>query len=151
MQYEEVKLKRVFVLRLEQGEVVHKTIEAFAKEKGIKSGVLLMLGGIDHGSRLVVGPEDGSKRPVVPMYQAIDNVREVCGVGTIFLDDEDNPLLHMHISTGREDSTITGCIRSGVITWQILEIVLFELECREARRRLDPELGFKLLQITGLT
>lgn len=149
MQYEEVIQKRTFILRLEHGEVVHDTIENFAREKHIKSAALLILGGIDRGSRLVVGPEDGEARPVTPMVRELDNVREVCGVGTIFPDENGNPMLHMHMATGREDSTVTGCIRAGVKTWHILEVVIFELESKNARRELNKELGFKLLEIFG--
>jgi predicted DNA-binding protein with PD1-like motif len=52
---------------------------------------------------------------------------------------------HMHMACGREGQTTTGCIRSGVITWQILEIIIFELLDTTAIRRLEPDLGFKLL------
>lgn len=147
MQYEEVKQKRTFVLRLEHGEVVHETIERFAKDMGITSAALIILGGIDVESKLVVGPEDGDERPVVPKITQLEGVREVCGVGTIFGDEEKNPVLHMHMATGRDDTTVTGCIRAGVKTWQILEVVVFELEAKVARREMDTELGFKLLKI----
>ena len=140
-------LKRFFVLRLEHGEIIHKTIERFAKEKGIKSAALIILGGIDEGSKLVVGPANGEERPVVPMIATMDNVREVCGVGTIFPDEEGDPMLHMHMATGRNQNTITGCIRRGVKTWQIIEVVLFELSSTNCIRKLNPQLGFKLLEI----
>jgi predicted DNA-binding protein with PD1-like motif len=51
----------------------------------------------------------------------------------------------MHMACGRQDQTTTGCIRAGVRTWQILEVVLFELVGTSGLRRKDPHLGFSLL------
>ena len=33
----------------------------------------------------------------------------------------------MHVAAGRKDSTITGCVRTGVKVWQVAEVVLIEL------------------------
>jgi predicted DNA-binding protein with PD1-like motif len=145
MKYAEASQGRVFVLRLEDGEIVHQVVESFAREKGIAAAALIAVGGADQGSTLVVGPEDGRAVPVTPMQRILDNVHEVAGVGTLFPDEEGQPMLHMHMACGREDRTTTGCIRSGVKTWQILEIIVYELLDSPARRRLEPELGFKLL------
>ena len=51
----------------------------------------------------------------------------------------------MHDACGRTSSTITGCVRMGVKVWQVLEVVLFELVETSAVRKLEPKLGFKLL------
>ena len=147
MQAEEVQQGRVFVLRLEHGDIVHETIEGFARDRGIRAGALIILGGADENSRIVVGPEDGEKRPVTPMQAALKAAHEVTGTGTIFPNEKGEPVLHMHMACGRREATQTGCIRSGVQVWQIMEAVLFELsECR-GQRVADPELGFQLLQL----
>ena len=65
---------------------------------------------------------------------------------TLFPDENGDPVLHMHVACGRGDSTITGCVRRGVKTWHVLEIVLFELVGSSAVRTPDPATGFKLLQ-----
>jgi len=57
MKYSEAKSGRVFVLRLEDGDVLHESIEAFARARGIRAAALIALGGADKGSTLVVGPE----------------------------------------------------------------------------------------------
>ena len=145
MKYTEARQGRIFVLRLEDGEIVHRTIETFAREKAITAAMLIAVGGVDRGSTLVVGPEDGRDRPVAPMQRILDNVHEIAGTGTLFPDEEGLPMLHMHMACGREGMTTTGCIRSGVATWQILEIILVELLDTNATRRLEPDLGFKLL------
>jgi predicted DNA-binding protein with PD1-like motif len=137
---------RIFILRLEDGEILHETVEAFAREQGIRAAALIVLGGADEGSRLVVGPEEARSSPVVPMEHILDGTCEATGVGTIFPDAEGKPVLHMHIACGREQATVTGCVRRGVKVWQVMELILWELTGTGAKRVLDKNTGFELLQ-----
>ena len=146
MKYSEAKQGRVFVVRLEDGEILHEIIEEFASSHNISAATLIIVGGAREDSRLVVGPEDGDVTPVVPMEYILDNVHEIVGTGTIFPDEHGKPILHMHISSGRSNSTITGCVRNGVKIWQVAEIILFELTETTACRKFDPKTGFKLLR-----
>jgi len=152
MQYTEGRIGRVFALRLEHKERLPEVLETFAAEKGVYSGLVIMVGGVDEGSRLVVGPEDGEALPAVPMVTALRGTHEVAAVGTLFPAEPETPgepgkpALHMHAACGREDSTITGCIREGISTWQILEIILIEVTGLNAARVSDPVTGFQLLQ-----
>jgi predicted DNA-binding protein with PD1-like motif len=145
MKYSEAKQGRTFVIRLEDGDVLHECIEAFARDRGIKAAGLIALGGADDRSTLVVGPENGRTTPVVPMAHVLQDVHEVAGVGTLFPNEEGQPVLHMHLAAGRNDETITGCIRMGVRVWQVLEVILWELTDTTGRRVLDPITGFELL------
>jgi predicted DNA-binding protein with PD1-like motif len=70
----------------------------------------------------------------------------VAGVGTLFPDDEGNPVLHMHMACGRNGDTVTGCVRTGVKVWRVMEAVLFELTDSTGVRRHDEAMGLKLLQ-----
>jgi predicted DNA-binding protein with PD1-like motif len=135
MKFSEAKQGRVFVLRLEDGEIVHETVEKFAVENGINAAAVIILGGADRGSRLVVGPLDGQAEKVRPMGTVLGDVHEMTGTGSIFPDEEGSPKLHMHISTGR----------NGVRVWLIAEIIIFELLDSSAVRRLDRSTGFELL------
>ena len=146
MKYSEAKRGRTFVIRLEDGDIVHEEIERFAREQSIRAGTLIIIGGADEGSRLVVGPEDGRSRPAVPMEHVLDNVREVAGTGTLFPDENGDPIIHMHMACGRNESTVTGCIRRGVKVWQVMEVVLIELVDSTATRKLDDPIGFPLLE-----
>ena len=65
---------------------------------------------------------------------------------TIFPDKNNKPVLHMHIASGRKKTTITGCVRSGVKVWHVMEVILFELISSSATRKLDTETGFELLE-----
>jgi len=144
--YSEAKQGRIFVVRLQDGEILHEALEGLAREQGIQAAALLVLGGADRLSRLVVGPEDGRAQPVVPMEHILQNVHEVAGTGTIFPDDEGRPVLHMHIACGRGGSAAAGCVRNGVKIWQVMEVIVFELLNSAARRLPDPDTGFKLLR-----
>jgi predicted DNA-binding protein with PD1-like motif len=146
MKYSEAKQGRIFVLRLEDGDIVHDEIERFAREKSIGAAGLIIVGGADQKSKFVVGPEKGRASPVVPMEQVLNEVHEIAGVGTLFPDDTGNPVLHMHMACGRKSSTITGCIRGGVRVWHVMEVILFELVDTTGVRTHDSETGFKLLQ-----
>ena len=145
MKYSQAKYGRVFVIRLEDGDVIHEAIEDFARNQSINAAALIVLGCADEGSTLVVGPEEGRASPVEPMAYILDNVHEVAGVGTIFPDDEGNPILHMHMACGRKSATVTGCVRRGVRVWHVMEIILFELLDSTGVRLLESATGFKLL------
>ncbi|MCP4020934.1 MAG: DNA-binding protein [Desulfobacteraceae bacterium] len=135
----------MFVLRLEDGDIIHKTIEAFAKEKKIISASVIVLGAVDKESILVTGPEKGRAETIVPKKIILDNVHEVSGTGTLFPDENGAVVLHMHLACGRGFSSVTGCIRNGVKVWHVLEVIIQELLDSSAVRKKDSVTGFELL------
>lgn len=145
MRYSEARQGRVFILRLEDGEIVHEVIEKFADEQDIQAASLVIVGGADDGSRLVVGPKEDRGLPLNPMKLQLENAHEVSGTGTLFRDEAGVPLLHMHMSCGRKDKAVTGCIREGVKVWHIMEVIIHELVGTEAKRLVEEPLGLKLL------
>jgi predicted DNA-binding protein with PD1-like motif len=145
MKVSEARQGRCFVIRLEDGDVLHESVESFAREQGIRAAAVIAVGGADAGSRLVVGPAEGRATPIVPMERRLDDVHEVAGVGTLFPDARGNPVLHMHMACGREGTTITGCVRRGVQVWHVLELVVWELVDTTATRQRDAATGFELL------
>ena len=147
MRYSSAKLGRALVIRLEDGDVVHECIEEAARAEGIARAAVILLGGADGGSRLVVGPEDGRADPIVPMERALHDVHEMVGAGTLFPDEAGRPVLHLHAAFGRDDKVTAGCIRAGVTTWVVGEAVVIELTGSEATRRVDSATGFELLDV----
>jgi len=145
MKYSQANQGRIYVIRLEDGDIIHNEIEKFAQEEFINAAALIIVGGVDKGSKLVVGPEHGRSAPVVPVEHILNDVHEIVGTGTIFPNERGEPVLHMHIACGRQASTVTGCVRRGVKTWLTLEVVLFELIDADAIRAFDPATGFDLL------
>ncbi len=146
MKFSQARQGRIFILRLEDGEIVHEVIEQFAAEQKIAAATLMILGGADDGSRLVVGPAEDRGLPLNPMERILKNAHEVTGAGTLFPDENGTPLLHMHMACGREEQTTTGCIRAGVKVWHVMEVVIFELLDTTAKRVVEQPLGIKLLQ-----
>lgn len=147
MQYREAKLGRIFVLRLEHGDVIPDVIEEFAQVQNISSALVHFLGGADTGSKLVVGPEDGTQVKPKIMVEPLWGVSEAVGTGTIFLNEEGKPKLHLHAACGREKGTLTGCTREGVKVWQIGEAIILELLQVKGRRKVDPQMGFAVLEL----
>ncbi|HOC38491.1 MAG TPA: DNA-binding protein [Thermodesulfobacteriota bacterium] len=145
MKYSTARQGRTFIMRFEDGDIVHEEIERLAQQEAISSAAIIIVGGADNGSKLVVGPKDGAASPGVPLYHVLSAVHEVAGVGTLFPDEEGKPLLHLHMACGREESAVTGCIRTGVRVWKIMEAVLIELVDTTGKRVFDLETGFKLL------
>ena len=146
MKYSEAKYGRVFVIRLEDGDILHECIEKFALENNVEAGFLIAVGGADKGSKLVVGPEEGRAKSINPMEYVLDGVHEITGTGTVFLNGKGEPKLHMHVAGGRKDTTKTGCVRKGLKVWHVLEIVLVELTGTQAKRIPDQKTGFELLE-----
>jgi predicted DNA-binding protein with PD1-like motif len=146
MKYSSAKLGRVWVVRLEDGDILHESLEALAQRENLRAAAVILLGGADEGSRLVVGPEQPRTSPVVPMEHILTGVYEAAGVGTIFPDAHGNSILHMHMAGGRKDQAVAGCVRRGVKVWQVMEAIVWELTDTSAKRVMDSATGFELLQ-----
>ncbi len=146
MQYTEGKVGRAFLLRLEHGEPLPEAVERFAASRGVMAAAVLIVGGVDAGSKLVVGPEKREDMPPRPMLAILSGVHEFAGVGIIAPDEHGRPRLHMHGAAGRGASTSTGCVRLGIRTWQVLEVLIVELSGLNAARLPDEQTGFSLLR-----
>lgn len=169
MNWSEGSLGRVFVIRLEEGEEFNSSLETFAAERGVKRGVVFLLGGAGTGSRVVVGPATSdqgegtnselitadatpgssytseTKTPIHPLVHALAAPHEVLAIGTLFPDPQGRPVLHMHAAAGREGRATVGCTRAGTITWLVAEAILLEILGTTGERRVDPATGFELL------
>ncbi|MDR2866831.1 MAG: DNA-binding protein [Methanomassiliicoccaceae archaeon] len=136
---------RIFIIRLEGGEILHEAIESFASDNNIKSATVTAVGGADRGSRLTVGPRMPLSSPVVPLMHELEAPHELTGTGTIFPNASGRPVLHMHCSCGREGNAVTGCVRAGVKVWLVMEIIMTELLGCGSKRLMDNSSGFELL------
>ena len=146
MQFTQVSLGRIFVLRLHDGDRLPEVLESFAAEQNMKNALCLFIGGVKDNSRVVVGPRNENKVPPEPMVTLLKGVHEACGVGTIFADEGGKPKLHMHSAFGRNEKTVTGCVRLGIDVWRIGEIVMLEMIGAGARRAMDLQTGFEFLE-----
>ena len=138
---------RAFVLRLETGEVLHEVLEKFCAENGIRNALVTAVGGIGEGSRMTVGPEMPYDKGIVPVIITLDAPHELTATGTVFPDEDGNPMMHMHGSAGRDGGVVTGCLRTGVIAWLVLEVSVIELVGEGAVRKKNEKTGMKILEL----
>lgn len=144
MIYSEGKIGRIFVIRLEDGDKLPDCIEKFAADHDIKVGQAILVGGIKGGD-VVVGPRENRTMPPDPMVRGLDGVHEVAGVGVLVPDKDGKPNFHIHAAMGRAGFTVTGCLRKGVETWLVGEVVLYEILGANMARLPDKDSGFDLL------
>ena len=141
----EGKIGRVFVIRLEDGDVIPECIERFAEQNHVSMGHVILVGGIGDG-QIVVGPRHSEQMPPEPMLLPINGAHEVAGVGVIAPGEDGKPVLHIHAALGRSGQTMTGCLRPGVMTWVVGEVILYEIVSAKAIRVKDDKTGFSLLE-----
>jgi predicted DNA-binding protein with PD1-like motif len=137
---------RMFVLRFEDGDSIYKCIEDTAVKEQILSAVLWIIGGVKNGG-VVVGPADSLIMPPAPVTRKFTEAHEIVGTGTIFLNEHDAPILHLHASMGHGAETITGCPREGLDCWLVSEVIIMEITGIDAKRLKDPHSNFHLLEI----
>jgi uncharacterized protein len=146
MKASEGNIGRVFVLRLEDGDIVPDCIEEFAAAKKIQCGHAVLIGGIG-GGQVVSGPRFSDIMPPDPILLPVDGAHEVVGVGIIAPDKDGKPVLHIHAALGRAGKTLTGCLRPGVTTWLVGEAIIYEITGATARRLPDKASGFELMEM----
>jgi len=142
------QMGRVFVIRLEDGDVIPECIERFAEENGVSVGQVILVGGIGDGE-VVVGPQSSDEMPPQPMLLPIDGAHEVLAAGILAPDEDEKPILHIHGALGRSGQTMTGCLRHGVTTWLVVEAILYEILGVKSTRVMDKESNFPLLEPEG--
>jgi predicted DNA-binding protein with PD1-like motif len=145
MKASEGRIGRVFVIRLEDGDRVPECIERFAIERGVSLGHVVLVGGIG-GGQVVVGPRRSDETPPDPILLPVDGAHEVVGVGVLAPGEDGRPVLHIHGALGRSGQTMTGCLRPGVTTWLVGEVILYEILGAKATRVRDRGSGLALLQ-----
>lgn len=146
MRASEGKIGRVFIVRLDEGDIVPDCIERFAAENGITHGQVVLVGGIG-GGEVVVGPRKSDEMPPDPMYLPLEGAHEVAGMGIIAPGPDGRPVLHIHAALGRSGQTLTGCLRPGVKTWLVGEAIIYEITGTSTKRLPDTASGFDLMEM----
>jgi predicted DNA-binding protein with PD1-like motif len=140
---------RVFIIRLEHGDKVPECIERFAAKNKVVAGHVIMIGGMSNGE-VISGPKNSDERPPQPIVLPLDGAHEVLGTGILAPNEHGKPELHMHAALGRAGGTMTGCLRQGVLTWLVGEVIIYEILGTNIKRIKDAESGFSLLNIEPL-
>lgn len=139
---------RVFVLRLTDGEILHETVESFCRENGILRASVSLTGAVDRGSVLVSGPRYPIEGKVSPETIVLEAPCELTGAGTVFPDEDGNPVSHLHGAVGRKGFSATGDLCHGMAVWLVMEAVVQELIGEGPVRTVsDPRIDGRLLEI----
>lgn len=123
MKYSSGTCGRVFYLHIEHGEDPIQVITSFVRDQDVRSGVIHFIGAMKNGM-VVSGPMEDLLPPelcLIPMPNAHDVI------GTAFIrSGTEGPLIHYHISAGRGEETLTGCLRGGAEVFINIEAVIIE-------------------------
>ena len=141
MQYAEGKPGRIFLLRIDHGEDLVRTLSDFATDHNVTCGYVRFIGALLSG-QIVTGPE----KPVLPPnphFESFSGGWEVVGMATI-APGEDGPRLHLHASIGKGDQVLTGCLRGTITTYIIVEAVITEITGIEMSMEKDSLTGLVL-------
>jgi len=143
VKYSQGHLGRVFVAKIEHGDDLLKELSELAVRENLTAAVLFMIGALKKAS-LVVGPQQDVVPPS-PVWNSFDNAHEMIGIGTIFRNDNLEPVIHLHASVGRGDDCRTGCIREDASAYLVVEVIILEVVGSNATRTLDAITGMNML------
>jgi uncharacterized protein len=146
MRTTEGRLGRVFVLRLDDDDVIPDCIERFAADNRVGAAQVSLLGAVQTGD-VVVGPRDPRATPVSPLVLPVDGVHELLGMGLLAPNEKGEPRLHLHGALGRAGGTVTGCLRLGATVWCMVEAIIIEILDDKVRRIPDDESGLSMLSL----
>ena len=141
MKYASGTCGRVFYLHIEHGEELYPTLTTFVRVHEIRSGLIHLIGGIRKG-RIVAGPKEDIL-PYEALWEPVEMVHEIIGTGFI-RKGEDGPAVHIHISAGKGDRAVTGCLRDLSKVFIIIEAVIIEFTGIELPMVFDKVTGIPL-------
>lgn len=138
-------MKKVYAVRLEPGEDVMLSLQAFCEENHIGHGAILTGVGSLRGCSYF----DPTEIPDKPGYYAYgEPIEKPCPIelismnGIICTDEEGKPSLHIHASFADEDGNeFGGHFNVGNYVLATVELVIGELGGIEMRRGIDPDRG----------
>jgi predicted DNA-binding protein with PD1-like motif len=100
MEYQERSVQRVFSIRFSPGDRLIDSLEKLAEEKGLHTGIVLVLGAFSQGN-LVLGFRKHSKIPRDFDRTSISETHEVVGVGSLSRVNG-KPKVHLHSGLAKE-------------------------------------------------
>ncbi len=124
MEYQTGSTGRVFYVRFDHGEDLIAGLKNLVRKEKVNNAWFQLFGGI-LAADVVIGPKQPSMPPE-PIWQKVDEAREVLATGSIFWDEQE-PMLHLHAALGHHGQTVTGCVRKKAEVYLVIEAVVFEL------------------------
>ncbi len=148
MHYAEGKPGRIFLLRIDDGEDLVRTLHDFVIAHEVRCGYIRFIGALLSG-QIVTGPEE----PILPPkrhFESFSGGWDALGMGTI-TPGQDGPHLHLHASMGRGDRVLTGCLQGTITTYIIVEAVITEITGIGMHMAMDQNTGLVLPVISKVS
>lgn len=139
MEYQSGKSGRVFYGRLDDGEDLHDGIRELVTRENVRCAWFQLFGGL-RSAGVVIGPKE-PVMPPDPVWEEVNDTREVLGTGSVFWDKE-KPLIHLHAAMGHHGKTLTGCVRKDSRVYLVIEMMLVEITGIEVSRPWFEKGGF---------
>lgn len=133
MEYQAGSVGRVFYIRLDDGDDVHRCIRELVVREGVLCAWFQVFGGLKSAG-VVTGPKE-------PVWASVADAREILGVGSVFREGE-TPLIHLHAAMGHHGETLTGCVRKDTTVYLVIEVLLMEVVGLTVTRPWSAERGF---------
>ncbi|MFP7755479.1 PPC domain-containing DNA-binding protein [Thermodesulfobacteriota bacterium B35] len=146
MEYQCATVGRVVYVRFDHGDDLMAELVRLARQEKIRCAWFHLFGGLA-GAGVVTGPREPTVPPE-PVWEQVEDTREVLGTGSIFLDGEE-PKIHLHAAMGHHGKTLTGCVRRDTEVYLVMEAVLFEITGLDVSRPWFAEGGFFRPTFTG--
>lgn len=127
-----------FVLRLERGEEIHKTLRAFALDKGIEGAVVSGIGAVESAELgfYHLDRQEYERRALPEITELLSLQGNLCLL-------EGAPFLHAHVVLMKSDFTLAG---GHLFAAAIAVTGEFHVQPTESMVRLpDPKVGLPLL------
>jgi predicted DNA-binding protein with PD1-like motif len=135
------KYQRYYILRLEKGEEIVKTVTEFVKTKKLKGAFVL---GIGAGKEFTLGCFDPEKKTYIRRFFPGDWEITNLNGNISWLDEE--TIVHIHIVIGSTNfNTFSGHLFSGTVT-VTCELFVMPLDTKLKRYR-DSIIGLNLLDL----
>jgi len=139
VEYQSGTAGRVLYARLDDGEDLHDSIRELVAIENIRCGWFQVFGGLRRAG-VVTGPRE-PVMPPDPVWEDVENTREIIGTGSVFWDG-DQPLIHLHSAMGHHGETLTGCVRKNSTVYLVIELMLMEITGIDVTRPWFEKGGF---------
>jgi predicted DNA-binding protein with PD1-like motif len=139
MDYQAGTTGRVFYARFDDGEDLHEGIRELVSKENVRCAWFQIFGGLRRAG-VVIGPRE-PVMPPDPVWQDVEDTREIIGTGSVFWDD-DQPLIHLHAAMGHHGDTLTGCVRKDTKVYLVVEMMLVEVTGVDVTRPWFEQGGF---------
>ncbi len=135
------KIKRVFFGSLKRGEDLYESLLKILNENDIRCGAVFAIGALD---KLNIGYYELKERKYVNVE--VEGLFELTsGIGNITVDDQNNIILHMHITVQNSaGDTYSGHLLKGNRVGVTVEYIILEFD-GVVERKFDEKTGLKLI------